>query len=356
MRKLHALVIAIVFISGNAFSQGLGIPSKYGGIGFGNLSKFTGIRFNFKDTNVETINGINTTIWQPKGDADQRGTVNGISIGIPMAAGHENQNGVSIGVLGIAAMRNLTGINIGVLGAGAGNNIIGLNVGGLGIGSGQDLRGINIGGIGAGAGGDVSGINFGGVGIGAGGNLTGFSFGGVGVGSGGNLHGITIGGVGVGAGENIVGFSFAIVGVGAGQKITGLTVAGVGVGAGESVRGITAAVGGIGSPKLRGIAIALAVGGVDVKGIMIAPAFFRVGGGNHRNDDGSVVTEEGVMTGLSVSAYNRIKGEQRGVALGVVNYTKRIKGFQFGLINIVRDNPRGLRVLPIFNTRFGKKG
>jgi hypothetical protein len=62
------------------------------------------------------------------------------------------------------------------------------------------------------------------------------------------------------------------------------------------------------------------------------------------------------MTGFSVSAYNRIIGEQRGVAFGVVNYATRIKGFQFGVINIVKENPKGLRVLPIFNTRFGKKG
>jgi len=39
-----------------------------------------------------------------------------------------------------------------------------------------------------------------------------------------------------------------------------------------------------------------------------------------------------------------------------VNYTKSIRGIQFGLINIVKENPKGLRVLPIFNTRFGKKG
>jgi hypothetical protein len=353
MRGLYFLVALLVIVN-TGFSQGFGVPSKRGGIGFGNLPTFTGIRFNFKDRYVEKINGLNVTIWQSKNDSDQTGTVNGISLGLPMAMGHENQNGVSVGVFGVAATQSLSGINIGGLGAGAGQNMTGFNFGGLGIGTGKDLRGINIGGLGAGAGGNVAGINLGGLGIGAGGSLTGFSFGGLGVGSGGNVTGVSLAGLGIGAGENLTGFSFALVGIGAGQRIRGINVAGVGIGAGQEMKGINVAGVGVGSPKVKGLAVALAVGGVDVTGIMIAPAFFRVGGGNHKDEDGVESSEDGVMKGLSISAYNRIKGEQRGVALGIVNYTKRIKGFQFGLINIVRDNPKGLRVLPIFNTRFGK--
>lgn len=352
MKKLLFLA-ALVLLFNNSFSQGLGIPSKRGGLGFGNLSKFTGIRFNFKDKDVEKINGINTTIWVTKDDSYQTGTVNGLSLGLPLAMGHENQNGISIGALGVGTTGNLTGINIGVLGAGAGDNITGLNIGGLGIGSGGDLRGITIGGLGAGSGGDIGGFNFGGLGIGAGGNLSGFTFGGLGVGSGGNVNGITIGGLGVGAGGDLNGFTAALAGIGAGDRIRGITIAGIGVGAGEEVKGITVACIGVGSRKVTGLVIASAVGGIDVKGIMIAPAWFRVGD-KHKNDDGTTEVKEGTMTGLSVSAYNSIKGEQRGVAIGIVNYATRVKGIQFGLINIVKENPRGLRVLPIFNTKFGK--
>ena len=355
MRKgSYILAFAFALLFNSAFSQGVGIPTKRVGIGFGNLPKFTGIRFNFKDKNVERITGINTTIWQPKDDGVQSGTANGISLGIPMAGGHENQNGISIGILGVAANQNLSGINIGGLGAGAGNNISGLNIGTLGIGSGQDLRGITIGGLGAGAGGDVMGINFGGLGIGAGGNLSGITIGGLGLGGGGNVTGINIAGVGIGAGQNLRGFSFALGGIGAGEKVTGVTVAGLGIGAGEELKGITVACLGVGSQKVTGLAMAAAIGGMDLKGIMIAPAYFRVGGGKRTNDAGEVSEEEGIVTGVSVSAFNQVKGEQRGVALGIVNYTKRIKGFQLGVINIIKENPKGLRVLPIFNTRFGK--
>ena len=38
---------------------------------------------------------------------------------------------------------------------------------------------------------------------------------------------------------------------------------------------------------------------------------------------------------------------------GIVNYAWTIdKGIQLGVVNIVRDNPKGLRVLPVFNTKF----
>lgn len=354
MKRTSFILAAFVLLFNNVFSQGVGIPSKRGGIGFGNLPRFTGIRFNFKDKDVEKITGINTTIWTAKDDSYQTGTVNGLSLGLPMAMGHTNQNGVSIGAFGVATTGSLTGINIGVLGAGAGDNVTGLNIGGLGIGSGGDLRGITIGGLGAGSGGNVSGFNFGGVGIGAGGNLSGFTFGGIGTGAGGNVNGIAIGGVGVGAGESIRGFTFATVGIGAGENIHGLTLAGVGIGAGEEVKGITVAGIGVGSRKVTGLTIAAAVGGMDVKGIMIAPAWLRIGD-KHKNQDGSIEEKEGVMTGLSISAYNQIRGEQKGVVIGVVNKTTTLRGIQFGLINIVKDNPKGLRVLPIFNTKFGKR-
>jgi hypothetical protein len=207
--------------------------------------------------------------------------------------------------------------------------------------------------LGAGSGGNVSGFNFGGLGIGAGGNLSGFSIGGLGVGSGANVNGITVGGVGVGAGESINGFTFAIAGIGAGEHVHGLTIAGIGIGAGEEVKGITVAGVGIGSRKVTGLTIAAAVGGMDVKGIIVAPAWLRVGD-RQKLDDGTREVKEGVMTGLSISAFNQVRGEQRGVAVGIVNSAIRVKGIQFGLINIVKENPKGLRVLPIFNTRFGK--
>jgi hypothetical protein len=44
-----------------------------------------------------------------------------------------------------------------------------------------------------------------------------------------------------------------------------------------------------------------------------------------------------------------MKGVQRGLAIGIVNYAQELHGLQVGLINIARNNSPGTRVLPIAN-------
>jgi hypothetical protein len=345
-RILIALALFLSVTSG--FGQGFGIPSKKGGLGFGNLPVFTGARFNFADRNVEKINGVNVTVWQTHDESSQTGTVNGLAIGLPLAMGSEEMNGIGIGIGGVAAKRNLTGVNIGGLGVGAGQNITGINVGGLGVGSGGDMKGINIGGLGAGSGGDVTGINFGGLGVGSGGNMTGLNVGGLGAGCGKNVSGISIGGLGVGAGEDLSGLSVAVGGLGCGENMTGVSIAGLGMGAGKEIKGIAIAGIGIGSPKIRALTISAAAGGMDLAGVFIAPAYFQVGS-KHADDD------EVAMSGAAISAFNNVKGTQKGVTIGIYNSARKQRGLQLGLLNYVKDNPKGLRLLPVFNTHFGGK-
>ncbi|UCH85378.1 MAG: hypothetical protein JSW50_06745, partial [Candidatus Latescibacterota bacterium] len=57
------------------------------------------------------------------------------------------------------------------------------------------------------------------------------------------------------------------------------------------------------------------------------------------------------MAGFSVSAFNHIRGEQRGVTLGIFNYAYEVSGFQIGLLNHIKSNPKWARWLPIFNTQ-----
>lgn len=349
--------ILLFSIPVSSFAQGIGVPSKKGGIGFGNLPRFTGLRLNFRDKNVEKINGINATIWQPKDDSVQTGTVNGISLGLPMAMGTENRNGINLGIFGAAAKNNIRGINIGGLGLGAGESVTGINIGGLGMGAGGDIKGINIGGLGAGSGKDMIGFNFGGLGIGSGKSLRGITFGGLGVGASEKITGITLGGLGVGSGKDISGITIGGIGVGSGGNISGLTAALVGVGCGGELRGIVISGIAAGSVKIKAIAIAPVVGGKDVKGLIIAPAYMKIGYLRKEWKKQEVTEEEveGNLKGVTVSAFNQIRGTQQGIAIGVVNYTNHIKGVQFGLINIVKENPKGLRILPILNIRFKKK-
>jgi hypothetical protein len=286
-------------------AKSLSIPAKKWGICFGNSAHFTGLRFNVIDNNTEIINGINLTLWKPD-DKKTTGIVNGFSLGVLPYA--RELNGIQIGLLGPGAKENIRGINIGLIGSGSGEDMIGFNFGGIGIGSGNNLVGINIGLIGAGCGENMFGINIGGVGLGSGNNLMGFNF----------------GGLGVGAGEKVMGITIAGLGAGAGDQLVGLTVAGLGAGA----------------PVVKGLTIAgFGVGGKNIYGVSLSPGMVHI-------------TDDGVYTGLAISAFNYIKGTQKGVAIGIVNYAYRLKGLQIGLVNIVRDNPRGRVLLPIINFNF----
>lgn len=348
--KRFLLVLAISStVSLSVLAQGFGIPSKKGGIGFGNLPTFTGVRFNFKDRDVIKINGINTTVWMPKDEDAMTGTVNGLGIGAPISASG-SLHGLGVGALGVGARRNLYGVNVGGLGVGAGGNVKGINVGGLGVGSGGSLWGVNVGGLGVGSGGRVSGINVGGLGVGSGSNLSGINVGGLGVGAGGVVKGINVGGLGVGAGGGLSGINIGGIGVGSGGKVSGISIGGIGVGAGGSLNGLVVAGIGAGSPVVRGIVIAPVAGGNNVTGFMIVPAYFRVG--DKKDSDSDTDGPSATMKGVSISVFNQTFGHFNGVSIGVVNWTRTQRGFQLGVINIVKSNPPGLRVLPIFNASF----
>lgn len=375
-RKLFWSGLMILIILGFtqwAFAEGgngksLNLPSDKYGISFGNSQEFTGLRINFRDRNVRKIDGINLTLWAA--DHNERAIVRGLSLGLLPEAG--KMTGVSLGIAGVASESSLRGLSVGLIGVGAGEDIRGINLGGVGVGSGGSIAGINIGGIGLGAGQDLSGINFGGVGVGAGEELsgisiglfgvgagtdmTGISFGGfgagaggdisgltvslVGAGSGGNTSGITIGGIGVGAGGSLTGLNIAGIGVGAGHNMTGINLAGIGVGAGSELKWISIGGVGVGAPYVTGFAFGGAgAGGEEVTGVIGAIGMVSI-----END--------GLLTGVSAAAFNRIKGHQRGVSIGIVNYARSLKGFQFGLINYVRDNPRFMKVLPLLNFNF----
>lgn len=297
------LVLLTVFAFGlptaNAQSFDLAIDGV--GLSIGDSEEITGIRLNFRDRNMRRLTGINATIWTPYNG--RGGDVKGLALGIP-ATGARNIEGIGYGILGVGAEKNLHGIAFGGLGAGAGNDLKGIAFGGLGVGAGQDVVGITGGGLGAGAGRDLKGISFGGLGAGAGRDAVGVIF----------------GGVGTGAGRDFTGISLSGIATGAGGTLKGLHVAGVAVG-GDTVRGI----------MISG----LAAGGNDVKAFSFAPAYFYI-------DD------HGVQRGVSISAFNRIKGDQNGLTIGIVNWARNLNGVQLGLLNFA-GNKRSMKWMPLIN-------
>jgi hypothetical protein len=336
--RLALIGLALVIGFGTAPAQSLDIPSKHGGLSFGNSRTFNGLRFNFRDSQVEVINGVNITFWKPRDKDNDDAVVNGLSLGLMPGAG--TYHGVQIGLLGVAAAKSLTGISLGLIGMGAGGAINGINVGGIGLGSGGNIEGISLAGIGLGTGENITGISLAGFGLGSGKNIEGISIAGFGLGAGENLTGISVAGFGLGAGKNLSGVNIAGFGLGAGENLTGISVAGFALGAGERLTGLSFAGLAAGSREMIGATFAGGVvGGKTLTGLMAA------GGMVH-------VVKEGTFTGCAVSSFNYIRGSQTGVSIGIVNYAWSVKGIQLGLINIVRDNPAGLKVLPVFNTSF----
>jgi len=336
MFKNLFLGIALLVSFATANGQSLDLTVKNYGLSIGDSREVRGVRLNFRDRRLRSVVGLNATIWSPR--ELKHGEITGLALGLPSTGG-EKINGVGLGVFGVGARRSLNGLMISLVGLGAGEKVNGIAIGGIGLGSGEGITGFAFGGIGLGSGGDLNGIMIGGVGLGSGGDIRGISIGGVGLGSGRDLSWVNLGGIGVGAGRDIHGFSFAFVGVGAGRAIKGLTVAGVGIGSGREIKGITIAGAGIGSPKITGLTVSLAAGAEDFTGVALAPAYFRI-------------EPPGELRGVSVSAWNQIKGTNSGLSIGIINISNDLRGLQLGLLNIAHSNPKGLKVLPIFNTNF----
>jgi hypothetical protein len=101
--SIAALFLIAVAFAPSLYAQSLDIPSKTWGISFGNSKSFTGLRFNFRDYQVERVTGVNFTLWAPRkfGEDNKGAVVRGLSLG-PIPGGGDVR-GVQLGILGAMA-------------------------------------------------------------------------------------------------------------------------------------------------------------------------------------------------------------------------------------------------------------
>lgn len=328
------LVIALMLLlPSRADAQSVDLAVNGVGLSIGDSEEITGVRLNFRDRRMRRVTGINATIWTPYNN--RGGDLKGIALGLP-ATGGDNINGIAYGILGVGANESMSGIAFGGLGAGAGQDLKGIAFGGLGVGAGRDVVGITGGGLGAGSGRDLKGVSFGGLGAGAGRDAVGIIFGGLGAGAGQDMKGIVVAGLGAGAGRDFVGIAVSGVGTGAGRDFTGVSLSGIATGAGGTLKGLHMAGIAVGASTVRGIILSgFAAGGQDVKAFSFAPGYFYI-------DEG------GVQQGVSISAFNRIKGSQEGLTIGIVNWARHLDGLQIGLLNFAGNKSR-MKWMPIAN-------
>jgi hypothetical protein len=58
------------------------------------------------------------------------------------------------------------------------------------------------------------------------------------------------------------------------------------------------------------------------------------------------------LRGVSIAAYNRVRGQQVGLTIGLYNSARVLKGLQIGVLNRAQNNHGILRILPLVNAHF----
>ena len=339
---LFLLVSAVLLDAQKAVPQSLDLASGGYGLSFGNSRRITGIRVNLVDHQVERVIGLNLTLWTPRGNPNAH--FRGISVGLigPKA---RQIDGITLGGIGVSATEDITGVALGGIGVKA-RNLTGLSAGLVWYDVEERIRGIAVAGMGEveklegvafslvqAVADTVLGVTAGGLFASGSSQLNGTALS-LGVALGGNVAGGLVGGIGAG-GEHVRGFALGGVCVVA-QDLDGVGASLGFIYADNRLRGI--AVGGLGvagSEMIRGIAFgSLFVFSKDVRGVTAGAL------------NGFVLEEINLEDFLR---FKFINDRYTGLSIGLINYTRRLKGVQFGLLNYAENNPRGLRLLPLIN-------
>jgi hypothetical protein len=162
----------------------------------------------------------------------------------------------------------------------------------------------------------------------------------IGVGSEKSSNGLTIGGLMIGGDVNGLSLSGLITMADGARGMSGVALSGIGVGAAAAINGL--AVGGLAvgtDGNLNGLAASVAY--IQSKGIvrgLTATAGFL---------------NAFTYKGIAVAGYSR-STQMHGLSMAVFNKTEELRGIQVGLLNIAKNNPKGLRVLPLINIHLKK--
>jgi hypothetical protein len=352
-------LFSLLTLPAAAHGQSLDLGIANTGLSIGNSPRWTGLRINWADRDVERVNGVNLTLWKPPAVRDDQGnsssanpdfTMNGVALGLvaPVAArfngvaaglggviAHEAVNGIALGGIGVVSEGTLNGIVIGGLGVVAERGMSGIHLGGLGLVSEGRMRGINLAGLGTVSDGAMIGINAAGLGLVSEGDMSGVNLGGLGVVADGDLIGVTIAGLGAVSQGGMRGINVGGLALVAEGPVEWVNIGGLAVVSSGGVRGITSALGAVVSDtSITGLSNALyRIEAPEVRGIAVALAHLRADR----------------FTGVGTGAYTRIRGVQRGLTVAIYNHANELHGMQIGLLNRADNNSGIARILPILN-------
>ncbi len=97
MRFFRLMIVSII-LPFLVQAQSLNIPTTHYGLSLGNSQKFTGVRINWSDRNVEQVTGLNLTLWRAKNN--EQAVVRGISLGMVMPEAGQLY-GAQVGLVGV---------------------------------------------------------------------------------------------------------------------------------------------------------------------------------------------------------------------------------------------------------------
>jgi len=137
----------------NAERQSLDLTVADAGLGFGNSARIHGLRFNVRDDQVEAVNGLNVTLWDPGENPEM--VHRGLAVGLARTDARD-MTGISVG--SVAGAHNADGLNVGLLAVFGEGVVRGINLGPFLVWGGEQLTGLNAGLMVAGGGG-ILGLN-----------------------------------------------------------------------------------------------------------------------------------------------------------------------------------------------------
>jgi len=168
------------------------------------------------------------------------------------------------------------------------------------------------------------------------------------------------------AGINVAGLANVAQG-----NMTGLNLSGLATVAQGRIRGISLAGlalvgnGGVSGINLAGLAITsdrapisglnLTLGAIETNGPVrwVSFAGYKVDSPHVQGLSINPIRLKAVdLTGVAIGGYNRVEGVQRGLAIGIFNWARELRGVQIGLLNYAGNNEPSFRLLPILNAHF----
>ncbi|HSG27637.1 MAG TPA: hypothetical protein VLA34_04090, partial [Candidatus Krumholzibacterium sp.] len=128
------------------------------GLSFGNSARMNGIRLNFRDEDVEEVNGLNITLWKP--GHNRRAVIRGISFGLYGPSACELKY-LPIGLLSVEAECSIEGIALAGVATVSGGDINGIAVSGIATVADGTVNGIMLAGLANVSEGPMTGISVG---------------------------------------------------------------------------------------------------------------------------------------------------------------------------------------------------